>query len=81
MPLDPAATYSVATNSFVAAGGDNYATMEAVSDDGRATDTLIEYAQAFIDYVEQDLDGTVSKLPADEYSTQNFVPSPDPIDG
>ncbi len=72
--LDLEATYTVATNSFVASGGDNYATFEAVSNDGRATDTFLNYAQTFIDYIEQDVQGSLAKLPASEYSTQSFVP-------
>ncbi len=74
--LDGAATYKVVANSFIASGGDNYQTMAAVSDDGRAVDTFIDYAQAFIDYVEQDSGGVISKLPVDEYSTQSFIPAP-----
>ncbi len=73
-PLDLAATYIVATNSFVASGGDNYATFEAVSDDGRATDTFLNYAQTFIDYIQQDAQGVLTKLPESEYSTQSFAP-------
>ena len=74
VPLDDATTYRVVGNSFIAGGGDNYVTMKAVSDDGRAIDTFIDYAQAFIDYVEQDRAGVVSKLPVEEYSTQSFIP-------
>lgn len=71
VPLDPEATFTVATNSFVASGGDGYFTFEAVADDGRVEDTLLEYAQIFIDYLEQDLEGTISK--PTEYSTQSIV--------
>lgn len=74
--LDSAATYKVVANSFIASGGDSYTTMEAVSEDGRAVDTFIDYAQAFIDYVEQDSGGVISKLPVEEYSTQSFVAAP-----
>lgn len=76
VPLDRTATYRVVSNSFVASGGDSYATMEAVSEDGRATDSFLDYAQSFVDYIQQDLDGNMSKVPADEYSTQSFVPAP-----
>ncbi len=72
-PLDPAATYTVVTNSFIASGQDGYTTFGEVSADGRAVDTFIEYAQSFIDYVVIDRDGVLSKIPADEYSTQNFT--------
>ena len=70
--LDPAATFTVATNSFTAGGGDGYFTFEAVAEDGRLEDTLLEYAQIFIDYIEQDVDGVLTKPEA--YSTQSIVP-------
>jgi 5'-nucleotidase / UDP-sugar diphosphatase len=73
-PLDPDATYVVVTNSFAAGGGDGYFTFADVVADGRATDTFLDYAQTFIDYVVQDLGGVVSRLPHSEYSTQTFVP-------
>ncbi|MGI9606886.1 MAG: NAD nucleotidase [Acidimicrobiales bacterium] len=73
-PLDPAATYNVATNSFIASGQDGYITFGTVTDSGRSVDTFLDYAQSFIDYVEQDAGGSISKLPASEYSTQNFTP-------
>jgi 5'-nucleotidase len=72
--LDPAATYTVATNSFIASGQDGYITFGTVTDDGRSVDTLLDYAQSFIDFIEKDSGGTLSKLPASEYSTQNFTP-------
>lgn len=76
VPIDPTATYTVATNSFIAAGRDGYLTFGTVSEDGRAEDTLLDYAQSFIDYVEDEAAGELSKLPTSEYSTQNFVPAP-----
>lgn len=72
VPLDPDATFTVATNSFTAGGGDGYFTFEAVADDGRLEDTLLEYAQIFIDYIEQDVDGVLDTPEA--YSTQSIVP-------
>ncbi len=73
VPLDPAATFTVATNSFVASGGDGYATFEAVSEDGRSVDTLLEYAQVFIDYIEQDAAGVLEKPGPENYSTQDIT--------
>lgn len=74
-PLDPEASFKVVVNSFMAQGGDGYATLgAAVADPSRgAVDTLIDYAQGFIDHVQQDLGGLVSKLPVSEYSTQMFT--------
>ena len=71
MALDPADTFTVATNSFTAGGGDGYFTFEAVAEDGRLEDTLLEYAQIFIDYLEQDVDGVLSK--PENYSTQSII--------
>lgn len=73
--LDMAATYTVVTNSFAASGGDGNDTFEAVSDDGRAVDTALDYAKSFVDYVENEANGTLSKLPLDYYSTQSFIPA------
>ncbi len=74
-PIDPAATYTVVVNSFMASGGDGYDTLETVFDSGRGVDTFIDYAQGFIDFVEQDLNGSVSKVPTEDYSTQGFTPA------
>jgi 5'-nucleotidase len=75
--IDPAATYIVVTNSFLAGGGDGYATFRAARDDGRAVDTFINYAQGFIDYLVQDLDGDpLFAPPPSDFSTQSFVPLP-----
>ncbi len=76
VPFDTEATYIVATNSFIAAGRDGYFTFGTVSDDGRATDTFLDYAQSFIDYIELDAQGTLAKLPTELYSTQSIVPLP-----
>ena len=78
-PLDPAATYTVVTNSFLAGGGDGYLTFKAAADDGRVTDTFINYAQGLIDYIEQDLGGGTLTVPTpDNFSTQSFVPAGGP---
>lgn len=63
--IDPVGVYLVATIDSLATGGNGYATMAAVSADGRATVTPTDYAQAFIDYVEQDLLGVVSPFRSD----------------
>ncbi len=74
-PIDPAATYTVVVNSFMAGGGDGFDTLETVSDSGRGVDTFIDYAQGFVDYVVEDLGGTVSRVDPADYSTQNFTPA------
>lgn len=72
-PLDPAETYVLVTNSFIAGGGDGYASLAAIPED-RRVNTYIEYSQSFINYVLGV--GTLEKLPIEEYSTQSFVPAP-----
>ncbi len=73
--IDPTATYVVVTNNFMASGGDGYTTMGAKFDRGEYVDTLLDYAQTFIDYVERDLGGTIGRVAPDRYSTQTFVPA------
>ena len=70
LPLDLSRTYRVVANSFIAAGRDGYDTFGTIPD-SQKTDTFIDYAQAFIDYLEQDLGGSVSRVPIEEYSTQS----------
>jgi len=70
-PLDMGKTYRLVTNNYIAAGRDGYKTFKTVKNDGRYTDTYLDYAQSFVDYVEER--GTVGKLPASEYSTQSMV--------
>lgn len=74
--IDPGATYIVVTNSFLAAGRDGWNTFGTVTADGRTVDTFIDYAQGFIDWVEEDQGGgpIVVPPPAD-FSTQSFVPA------
>src|SRR5690606_12608086 len=75
-PLDPDATYVVVTNSFLATGGDGWFTFVDVVASGRSTDTFIDYAQGFIDYIVLDRGGVVGALPTEAYSTQSFTGFP-----
>ncbi|RKT46525.1 bifunctional metallophosphatase/5'-nucleotidase [Thiocapsa rosea] len=76
-PLDPSETYIVVTNSFLANGGDGYTTFKDAAADGRVTDTFINYAQGFVDYVVQDLGGGNLFVPPPlDFSTQSFAPLP-----
>ncbi|WP_372995075.1 NAD nucleotidase [Marinobacter sp.] len=70
-PLDDTETLNVVTNSFTAGGRDGYITFGTVSDDGRAVDTFLDYAQSFVDYVVER--GTLSKPAIGEYSTQSYI--------
>ncbi|MCD1646723.1 NAD nucleotidase [Marinobacter adhaerens] len=70
-PLDDTESLNVVTNSFTAGGRDGYITFGTVSDDGRAVDTFLDYAQSFVDYVLEQ--GTLSKPAIGEYSTQSYI--------
>ena len=71
VPLDMTRTYRLVTNDYIAAGRDGYKTFKTVKNDGRYTDTYLDYAQSFVDYVQER--GTITKLPASEYSTQSIT--------
>lgn len=72
--LTDAETLNVVTNSFTAGGRDGYLTFGTVSEDGRAVDTFLDYAQSFVDYALEV--NTLSKPSVDEYSTQSYTPAP-----
>lgn len=72
--LTDADVLNVVTNSFTAGGRDGYLTFGTVTDDGRAVDTFLDYAQSFVDYVESV--GTLSKPALPDYSTQSYTPAP-----
>jgi len=67
--INPSATYRVVTNSFISAGRDGYLTFGQIADELKV-DTYLDYAQSFVDYVKRE--GTINKLPLDEYSTQQY---------
>ena len=69
-PLDANANYRLVTNNYIAGGRDGYLTFKTVKNDGRYTDTYLDYAQSFVDYVLER--GSVGKLPESEYSTQSL---------
>ncbi|MFL1486255.1 NAD nucleotidase [Marinobacter sp. LN3S78] len=74
MPLEDDTQLKVVSNSFTAEGRDGYVTFGTVSEDGRAEDTFLDYAQSFVDYMLEV--NTISKPATDEYSTQNYTPVP-----
>ncbi|KEF30121.1 5'-nucleotidase [Marinobacter nitratireducens] len=67
-------TLTVVSNSYTAGGKDGYLTFGTVSDDGRAVDTYLDYAQSFVDYLTEV--GTLSKPALEDYSTQSYTPAP-----
>lgn len=72
--LDPAKTYKVVTNNFMANGSDGYVTLGNIPA-SRKLDTYLDYAQSFVDYVKRETAAgrAIVKLPVDEYSTQQFI--------
>jgi len=71
--FDTAQTYRVITNNFTAGGGDNYLTLKALPA-SQKEDTFLDYADSFVNYVKAN--GTVSRVPESDYSTQVFVDTP-----
>ena len=69
--LDMNKSYRLVTNNYIAAGRDGYLTFKTVKNDGRYTDTYLDYAQSFVDYVLER--GSVGKMTESEYSTQSMV--------
>ena len=68
--LDSSLTYRIVTNNYIASGRDGYLSFKSVKNDGRYTDTYLDYAQSFVDYVLER--GSIGKLPDSEYSTQSI---------
>lgn len=64
-------TLKVVTNSFTGGGKDGYVTFGTVTNDGRAVDTFLDYAQSFVDYVDEQV--TISKPALEDYSTQSYT--------
>ena len=59
-PFDPAATYAVVTNNFLAAGGDTYNVFNRAYNEGSGFDTGIPMDQAVMDYITNELGGVIT---------------------
>lgn len=70
-PIDPARTYVMVTNDFIASGRDGYSALGTVYDSGRYTNTYLLYTQSFADYVVAS--GSIGRPAAGEYSHQRVV--------
>lgn len=70
-PIDMTATYTVVTNSFVAAGRDGYITFGTIPEED-VVDTFLEYSAAFIEYATEQ--GVLADPPLETYSTSSFSP-------
>lgn len=69
--IDPAATYVVATNDFIAEGRDGYTTLGNVFASGRVVNTYLLYTQTFADWVRAE--GSIGRPASGEYAHQNVV--------
>ncbi len=69
--IDPARTYIVATNDFIAKGQDGYATFKPIYDSGNYVNNYLLYTQTFVDYIRGK--GTIGRPDAAEYSHQVVV--------
>lgn len=70
--LDPARTYTVVTNDFIATGKDGYTTLGQVHAAGRHVNTYLLYTQTFADWLVA-RGGTVSRPAAGDYSHQKVI--------
>jgi len=64
-PIDPSKTYKVATNSFMAAGGDKYVMMTSgyqYDTSAFQRDTLIEYIQHLDDSIKPEIEGRITVI-------------------
>ena len=66
--LQPTQTYTMVTNSFLAAGNDGWALLGDITAAGRSTDTYVNYAQSFVDWARKT---TIIKRP-DVHSTKRY---------
>lgn len=69
--IDPAATYVVATNDFIAEGRDGYTTLGDVNASGRVVNTFLLYTQTFVDWVVAN--GRIARPARADYSHQSVV--------
>jgi len=69
--LDPAKTYVMVTNDFVAAGRDGYATLGPVYAAGRFVNTYLLYTQTFVDYLTAT--GPLARPARGDYSHQKVT--------
>ena len=59
-PFDPAATYAVVTNNFLAAGGDTYNVFNRAYSEGAGFDTGITLDEAVMHFITEVLDGKIT---------------------
>ena len=69
--IDPARTYIVATNDFIAKGQDGYASFKPIYDSGNYVNNYLLYTQTFVDYIRAQ--GSVGRPDAGDYSHQGVI--------
>lgn len=69
--IDPAKTYVLVTNDYVASGKDGYTALGKVYAAGRYVNTYLLYTQSFVDYVLAK--GTLSRPQRGDYAHQKVV--------
>lgn len=69
--IDESATYTVATNNYIAAGKDGYVTFATDTVSATSTNTYMEYAQTMIDYAEEI--ETLEAPPVSEMTTKSYI--------
>jgi len=70
-PLDPARSYVVVTNDFIASGQDGYSTFGQIWNTGAYVNTYLLYSQTFIDYLTAR--GTVGRPARADYAHKSVV--------
>ncbi|MBK6741797.1 MAG: 5'-nucleotidase C-terminal domain-containing protein [Hydrogenophilales bacterium] len=69
--IDPAHTYTLVTNDFLASGKEGYTTLGAIYATGNIVNTYLLYTQTFVDYVQAK--GSVARPSAEDYSHQRVT--------
>ena len=69
--IEPAKTYILATNDFIAAGQDGYTTLGELYKAGKYVNTYLLYTQSFVDYVKAK--GSISRPARSDYSNQKVI--------
>ncbi len=73
--IDPAKTYVIVTNNYIAEGRDGYTTFKTAQQNGaKAIDTYLDYAESFVNYVKglaKEGKG-LTKLPKEEHCIKSY---------
>ncbi|MCU0949478.1 MAG: 5'-nucleotidase C-terminal domain-containing protein [Burkholderiaceae bacterium] len=72
-PVDPAASYRIITNDFVADGGDGWVTLRTITG-SRRENTFLDYADSFLRYTRAN--SPLARPAQSEFSTQQFTDTP-----